>query len=152
MKFPDPESTYGQKTDFLRALCKALLQEDNSTLRVLDCSPSEAFLAYFGSPEAVDQALGEGTFQGVKSPYGPLAGWRKLLKNVQAELRVEAQEASLATLTKSMELCRQLGLSEDEIQRHVESVLHPEGLSTRFPTIFGTHGSQNRTVKIIVSH
>jgi hypothetical protein len=121
-------------------------------MKILEFSTSEAFLAFFGTPEAVDQALGEGTFQGVKDQTGPMTGWRKLLKNVQAELREEAKEAALATLTKDMALCRQLGLTEDEIQSHVEGVLHPDSLSLRFPTTFGAHGSQNRTVKIIVSH
>lgn len=152
MIFPAKESTHGQKTDFLRALSNELRQEGFCDMEILEFSTSEAFLALFGTPEAVDQALGQGTFQGVKDQTGPMTGWRKLWKNVQAEIRQDAQKAALAAVTIEIERCRQLELKDEEILCHVVGVLHPESLNLRYPTIFGGRGSQERVVKIIVSH
>lgn len=63
MNFAPQPSTYGQIKTFLRKLYDELLELGYSHAAIFGMSLRKALLARYGSPEAVDHELGEGTYQ-----------------------------------------------------------------------------------------
>lgn len=125
MNHPPQPSTYGQTKGFHRRLYQELLQAGYEHPDLLEMSLSKALLARYGSWQAVDQELGEGTFQGVKQRLGGLSTWRKAWSDVRREqkARYMATLAALAALRESVESCRKSGVSDQQILTKVQALV-----------------------------
>jgi len=56
---------------------------------LLSMSLSRVLLTRYGSPEAVDQVMGEGPFTGVKQVHGGLSAWRQPWSHVRKERKAQ---------------------------------------------------------------
>lgn len=108
---------HGDTIRFHRDLYTALKKMGLSYPEIKAISVSQALLYYFGSSEAVDANMGEGTYRGVKQRLGGLGSWRKQWKRATAEHEDEykAQCAALDHLRESARHCQQLGVMEQDI-------------------------------------
>lgn len=112
---PKPRA-WGHTKRFLQRLYGSLLVLGYSHPDILAMSLRQAFIAMLGTDLAIDQSLGLGTYNGIKSPLSNVAQWRKVwsrIKNEQKVLylaQVAIQEAALASLQASLEACKTAGI------------------------------------------
>lgn len=125
MNTPPQPSTYGQTAEFHRNLYNELLQEGYGHPDLLRLSLSKSLVRRYGSPEAVDAALGEGTYQGVKQRAGGLSAWRVAWKRVkdQWRLRYAAEVTALSILEGGVEACLDAKVSPLKVRFTVERLL-----------------------------
>ncbi len=119
------QSTHGQATKFAKRLFQELMDAGYESIQVCEMSLSEALLARFGTEIDVDACLGQGTFKGVKQPYGGLVTWRKpwnLVKKQQKELLVR-QANALKELVSSVHRCMREAIPEAAILKAVKQSL-----------------------------
>lgn len=156
---PQP-STFGQTKKFHQGLYLELQQAGYSHADLQNMSLSKALLARFGSIQAVDQFLGQGTFQGVKDQYGPWVPWRKTWIDVRNEMKatylaqLAAEAATLKALKESQDAlsdainrCRAAGITDPEIMRKVLDLLSPAAWQPSFtttPLVRGTVVAQHQ--------
>lgn len=147
MLVPPQPSTYGQTKRFHQGLYLELQQAGYSHADLQNMSLSKVLLARYGSIQAVDQFLGQGTFQGVKDPYGPWTPWRKAWSDVRREMKagylaqLAAKAAALQALKDSQDAlsdainsCRAARITDPEIMRMVLEQLSPMAWKPSFTT------------------
>ena len=125
MNTPPQPSTNGQIIGFYRKLYEELLDTGNAHLEILKLSVTKALLKRYGSPEAIDEALGEGTYKGVQQVHGKLVSWRKAWTTVKREqnARYLARQNSLDALMDSVDECMKAGATEADILKAVHKVM-----------------------------
>jgi hypothetical protein len=116
---------HGDTIRFHRDLYTAMRRFGFSHPEIKAMSVRQALLHYFGSPEAVDANMGEGTYSGVKQRLGGLGSWRKQWKRAIAEHDDEylAQLAALEHLRNAVRRCQQLEVMDPDIRIAVNSTL-----------------------------
>ena len=114
MSITPATSIHGDTIRFHRDLYTALRRFGFSHPEIKAMSVRQALLHHFGSPEAVDANMGEGTYSGVKQRLGGLGSWRKQWKRATAEHVDEylAQCAALEHMRESARRCQQLGVMD----------------------------------------
>lgn len=129
MQDPPQPSTYGQTIEFQRSLYEALLLEGYSDSEMLKMSLRQALLNLYGSPEAVDRAIGAGTYYGVQQRQGGLCQWRKAWSRLrkEREARHAAKEAALETLKSQVAVCLELGIPFEGIVAAASKMLCTSG-------------------------
>lgn len=122
---PQP-SAYRQVATFHRELYDELVSLGHSPTDIFKLSLSKALVKRYGSGEAVDEELGEGTFKGVKAVYGELASWRKAWRNVLKEHKVRIQNRlkALWHLRVAVGECMEAEVTEADIIAAVEKTLN----------------------------
>ena len=111
--------------DFHRKLYEELLEHGYAHVHLFKMTLRMALLSRYGSPEAVDQELGEGTYRGVQQVYGGLSSWRKPWSHVRNEWKARyiVQRKAIDALSEAVDQCRALGVPEDQIQLMVQKPL-----------------------------
>src|SRR5690348_13794182 len=122
---PDP-NIHGSVMNFFRSLFQALLQNGYSHPEILRMSLREALLVMFGSPDAVDDYLGDGTYRGVQETYGDIVPWRMAWWRVRREQEAVyiAWKIGCETLSDASQFLRDAKMTDREIVMMVEQQLH----------------------------
>lgn len=118
---PKPRAKRGT-TDKLRQLYRDLLKAGLTHTEIYNLSVSKALLKRHGSPEEVDRVYGPGTYWGVKQPYKGENGWRQLwwqVRRAYYNQHRQEHEDALEALAYALQECREVGVTEQEIQKEV---------------------------------
>jgi len=129
MPIKPPTTSYGDNIRFHRDLYSALRRSGYTYPDLWSMSVREALLAYYGSPDAVDARLGEGTYYGVQQPLRERSWWRKEWRRAVAEHKTEylAQLDALEDLREAVHRCQQLGVSNQDIRVAVQTTMTKPG-------------------------
>jgi hypothetical protein len=89
-------------------------------------SLTKALSARYGSPEDVDQALGEGTYNGVKQSYGGLSSWRKAWSRHRDEQKARylKQLKAMDALKDAVGACLDGEVTDTDIMNVVQKMLN----------------------------
>lgn len=130
---PQP-STYGQIKTFHQKLFDELLERDIALVDLFGMTLRMALLARYGSPEAIDQELGEGTYRAIQQEYGGLSSWRKAWGRVKRERKAQyvARKKALDAISEAVDQCMGIGIMDADILNEVQKMLTPPAHVSRW--------------------